>query len=75
MSFVLSFEGFLIECSEKEVLLVFPAASSPNMSKRISLDPNSLPIIFETCPPMITVLFCEVLDQLPAMPVCCAWGR
>ena len=49
--------------SKWEVLLVFPAASSPNMSKRISLDPNSLPIIFETCPPMITVLFCEVLIQ------------
>ena len=34
-------------------LLVFPAASSPSISKRISLEPKSLPIIFETCPPIV----------------------
>ena len=32
--------------------LVFPAASKPSMSRRISLDPKILLMIFETEPPM-----------------------
>lgn len=36
--------------------LVFPAASKPSMSRRISLDPKILPMIFETEPPMIVML-------------------
>ena len=32
--------------------LVFPAASKPSMSRRISLDPKILPMIFETEPPI-----------------------
>lgn len=38
--------------------LVFPAASSPSMSRRISLDPKILPIIFDICPP----IFVEVVE-------------
>ena len=38
-----------------QFLLVFPAASSPSMRSRISLEPKSLPMIFETCPPMVFV--------------------
>lgn len=32
----------------ERALLVLPAASSPSMSRRISLEPKSLPIILET---------------------------
>ena len=41
--------------SERDIcdLLVFPAASRPNMSRRISFDPKILPIILETWPPMV----------------------
>lgn len=35
-------------------ILVFPAASNPNMSNRISFDPKIFPIILEICPPMMT---------------------
>ncbi len=38
--------------NEKLNELVFPAASNPNMSNRISLDPKILPIILEIWPPM-----------------------
>lgn len=38
--------------------LVFPAASSPSMSRRISLDPKILPITFDICPP----IFVEVVE-------------
>lgn len=34
-------------------LLVLPAASNPSISKRISLEPKSLPMIFETEPPIL----------------------
>lgn len=37
------------------------------MSNRISLDPNILPIIFETCPPIIAVMYCCVLDPVVAV--------
>ena len=40
---------------EERRILVFPAASNPSMSRRISLDPKILFIIFDTCPPMATV--------------------
>ena len=40
----------------QDYLLVFPAASSPSMRRRISLEPKILPIIFETWPPMAAVL-------------------
>ena len=53
----LSFRTKSIPTLRRSHLLVFPAASSPNMSNRISLDPNSLPIIFETCPPIVAVMF------------------
>jgi hypothetical protein len=36
-------------------LLVFPAASRPNISSRISFDPKILPIILDICPPMLAV--------------------
>lgn len=36
--------------------LVFPAASSPNINRRISFDPKILPITFETCPPIVCEL-------------------
>lgn len=36
-------------------ILVFPAASKPSMSRRISLDPKILPMIFETEPPISAV--------------------
>ena len=36
-------------------LLVFPAASRPSMSRRISFDPKILPIILEICPPIFAV--------------------
>ena len=36
--------------------LVFPAASKPSMSRRISLDPKILPMIFETEPPIVVGL-------------------
>ena len=36
--------------------LVFPAASKPSMSRRISLDPKILPMIFETEPPIVVML-------------------
>lgn len=39
----------------EEDVLVFPAASRPNMSRRISLDPKILPMIFDTCPPILAV--------------------
>lgn len=39
--------------SEEGDVLVFPAASSPSMRRRISLDPKILPMILETCPPML----------------------
>ena len=39
--------------SSDENLLVFPAASKPSMSRRISLDPKILPMIFETWPPIL----------------------
>ena len=35
-------------------VLVFPAASSPSMSSRISFDPKILAIILDICPPMVT---------------------
>ena len=41
------------EKREEGDVLVFPAASSPSMRRRISLDPKILPIILETCPPML----------------------
>lgn len=34
--------------------LVFPAASKPSMSRRISRDPKILPMIFETEPPIVS---------------------
>ncbi len=34
-------------------ILVFPAASNPSMSRRISLDPKILPIILDIWPPMV----------------------
>ena len=37
-------------------LLVFPAASRPSISRRISFDPKILPIILEICPPIFAVL-------------------
>jgi hypothetical protein len=36
-------------------LLVFPAASRPSISRRISFDPKILPIILEICPPILAV--------------------
>ena len=39
-----------------EDLLVFPAASKPSMSRRISLDPKILLIILETEPPMVEAM-------------------
>ena len=36
-------------------ILVFPAASSPSINKRISFDPKILFITFDIDPPMITV--------------------
>ena len=36
-------------------ILVFPAASKPSMSRRISLDPKILPMIFETEPPIFAM--------------------
>lgn len=38
---------------KKTHLLVFPAASRPSMSRRISRDPKILPMIFETEPPIV----------------------
>ena len=37
-------------------LLVFPAASNPSMSRRISRDPKILPMILETEPPIAVVI-------------------
>lgn len=42
-----------LEEGRGENVLVFPAASSPSMRRRISLDPKILPMILETCPPML----------------------
>lgn len=36
-----------------DLVLVFPAASKPSMSRRISFDPKILPIILEIWPPMM----------------------
>ena len=53
-------------------LLVLPAASSPSMSRRISLEPKSLPMIFETEPPILVLSLTEwgtlVADELRVMP-------
>ena len=44
--------------------LVFPAASKPSMSRRISLDPKILPMIFETEPPIaVTLMACGYSDS------------
>lgn len=44
--------------------LVFPAASKPSMSRRISLDPKILPMIFETEPPIVLALIaCDYSDS------------
>ena len=40
-----------LDCSNG--ILVFPAASKPSMSRRISLEPKSLLMIFEAAPPMV----------------------
>ena len=40
--------------------LVFPAASSPSMSRRISLDPKILPMSLETDPPIVGIDFVVV---------------
>lgn len=45
-------------------LLVFPAASSPNISSRISFDPKILPIILDICPPMLAVRLPQQLYRL-----------
>ena len=45
-------EGTQIETKTGSIL-VFPAASSPSMSRRISLDPKILPIIFDIWPPIM----------------------
>ena len=34
-------------------VLVLPAASKPSISRRISFDPNILPITFDICPPIV----------------------
>ena len=36
-------------------VLVFPAASNPSMSSRISLDPKSLPITLENWVPILEI--------------------
>ena len=68
----LSFHTQVFRPRAENCLLVFPAASSPNMSNRISLDPNSLPMIFETCPPIVAVMLCCVLDPEAAVHLICA---
>lgn len=42
-------------------LLVLPAASSPNISSRISFEPKILPIILDICPPMLAVMLPQQL--------------
>ena len=37
-------------------ILVFPAASRPSISRRISFDPKTLAIIFEIDPPMFSIV-------------------
>ena len=41
-----------LDAQNGQYVLVFPAASSPNMSNRISFDPKILPIILDICPPI-----------------------
>ena len=40
-------------------ILVFPAASNPNINIRISFDPKILLIIFDTEPPMLPVFYVD----------------
>jgi len=49
-------------------VLVFPAASRPSMSNRISLDPKILPSIFDNCPPI-------VMYALPKQSLSRQYGR
>ena len=48
----------VIEWIEYGDILVFPAASRPSISSRISLDPKILPIIFDIDPPILFVRHC-----------------
>lgn len=41
---------------EHHHLLVFPAASRPNIRRRISFDPKIFPMILETWPPIVDVV-------------------
>lgn len=66
--------------------LVFPAASRPNINRRISLDPKILAMIFDTEPPIApvcrrcarrcdyTVRRCEILPMLCDNFVSCWWS-
>lgn len=51
-------------------LLVLPAASSPSISNRISLDPKTLAIILEIPPPIVDVYVIGRFD----VDVCCQLG-
>jgi hypothetical protein len=50
-------------------VLVFPAASRPSISRRISFDPKILSRILDTDPPMLTV----VSEAQACAYVQCAW--
>jgi hypothetical protein len=45
-------------------VLVLPAASKPNMSRRISLDPKILFIILEIEPPILSLAYDPPVDAL-----------
>jgi hypothetical protein len=60
----------------RAVLLVFPAASRPSISRRISLDPKILPIIFEIEAPMTAVMwFAKGTDRDWFARLCWSWAR
>ena len=48
-------------------ILVLPAASSPSISSRISLDPKILFIIFEMEPPMAPVVYGAPVDAMEGL--------
>lgn len=59
----------------RAVLLVFPAASSPSISRRISLDPKILPIIFEIEAPIVAVAWlADDKETTQSALICWSWA-
>ena len=56
-------------------ILVFPAASKPSMSRRISLDPKIFPMIFDTCPPILVEVPVCKLSEFNRVDIQCSCGR